>query len=802
MRIRSLFTAVLILAGAPLLAQSAHQSYITYDDSDSLLVQSDGREIDARVNLPVYPGDEIRAAKRGRTELRLADGNIVALDRESAVRFKSMLLNFEEGGEQTVVELLSGQVLVYRRYEGSEPLRLDTPNASFVAEAESIYGVETNSRGVDIATVFEGSVEVRTPKGSDLLRAGDRVKIDVTGVYDRRAISNVSATEFERWFLGRAERYANKESRHLDSSLAYAEDELNENGRWVYVKDYDTWAWSPYVSAGWRPYYYGSWGWGANGSCWISDEPWGWVPYHYGNWSYVNYYGWIWFPGYVYSPAWVYWAWGPSWVGWVPWGYYSYYPGYYPWLYDPYCDPYVHGHYGFHGDITVTSGDLNAYTVVDSRTLFSNRVDRAALTTDAVRDRLARDGGRATLTNQPTRVNRADMRNPSTVVDRIVRGSRDGSGTGSVGAGSSGDLTQFFQRDPALPQDIKNRVTRGQSQGGTRASASRPGTTLPSAGSSASTPTATTGPRGGRGGGGTIDRGGTTSGSATGSTTTGSVSTSPRGGTPTGTVPRGGGGSTSSGSGTISGGGTSSGGASAGSQSTNRPRTGGSSSPRNQDTAAPSDEKPRSGNDSGSTIDRGGTGTSTNTSSPSGEWRGRPVRGGTGSTSAGTSGTSTSGGSAGASPRTVVRGGSGDPVSRPSTVGASGSTQSSGSSGDSWRGNGATVRRVIGSIGGARLSPSSGSTTSRSGGRGSSGSGSSGTSVRGGSSSSGSSPSNRGSSGGSAGVSRPSSGSSGSSHSSGGSGGSSGGSSSGSSGGSSSSPRSGGGGGTIHRGGG
>jgi len=803
MRIRSLITAVLILAGAPLLAQNAQQSYITYDDSDSVLVQDDGKEVDARVNLPVYPGDEVRAAQRGRTELRLADGNVVALDRDSAVRFKSMLLNFEEGGEQTVVELIRGQVVVYRRYEGSEPLRLDSPNASFIAERESIYGVETNSRGVDVATVFQGSVEVRTPKGSQLLNAGDRVKIDVTGVYDRRAISNVSATEFERWFLARAERYANKESRHLDASLAYAEDDLNENGRWVYVKDYDTWAWSPYVSTGWRPYYHGYWGWGANGSCWISDEPWGWVPYHYGNWSYVNYYGWIWFPGQVYAPAWVYWAWGPTWVGWVPWGYYSYYPGYYNWLYDPHCDPHVYGQYGFHGGINVNSGDLSAYTVVDSRTLFSNRADRAALTADAVRDRLTRDGGRATLTNQPTRVTRADLRDPSTVVDRIIRGGRDGSGTGSVGAGSSGDLTQFFQRDPALSQDVKNRVTtRGKGERATTTTSSRPGSTLPSGGTTSSTASSTpTSPRGGRGtGGGTVARpstsGSTTSGSTTSSGST-SSSAGPRGGG-SGTLPRGGGstsgGSTSSGGSTTSGGSSSSGGSSA--PTTSRPRDGGSA-PRNQDTQEPAEASPRGGNDnsSASTVERPGGGNAS--SSGSGDWRVRGVRLGTGVTGPGstTAGSSSSGGATSSGPRTVIRGGSRDPVSRPSTSGSSTSaTQSRGVvSGDSWRGGtGETVRRVIGSIGGARLSPS-GSSSSGSAGR-SGGSGS--TSHRG--------------SGGSGTVSRPSSGSSGSSSSSGSSGSShssGGGSSSGSSGsshssgGSSSSPRSGGGGGTIHRGG-
>lgn len=791
MRIRSLIAAGFILAGLPLMAQDAHQSYVTYDDSDSVLVQNDGREVDVRVNLPVYPGDEVRAARRGRTELRLADGNIIALDRDSTVKFESMLMNYEEGGEQSVVRLLGGNVIVYRRYEGSEPLRLDTPNASFVSDRESIYGVETNSRGIDVATVFEGAVEVRTPKGTTSLRAGERAKIDPTGVYDRRAISNVAASEFERWFLARAERYANKESRHLDASLAYAEDDLNENGRWVYVKDYDQWAWRPYVSTGWSPYYYGYWGWGAGGSCWISYEPWGWVPYHYGSWAYVGHHGWIWFPGTVYSPAWVYWAWGPSWVGWVPWGYYSYYSGYYPWLYDPYCNPHVYGRYGFNGHISVSSRDLSAYTVVDRSTLFSNRIDRAALTSDAVRDRLARDGGRANFTNQPIRVNRSDMRDPSTAVDRIIRGSRDGSGTGSVGAGSSGDLTQFFQRDPALPQDIRTRVTRGQSNTASSTTATRGRNTMPSSSggtaSSTNSEPGRTGVRGGRGTGGTIERPGTTTGS--GSTATPATgSTIPRGGG-TSTVPRGGGSTT--------GGSTSSGNDTSNTPATSRPGVG--TSPRMQEPDAPREPITRGGGADTTTVDRTGSGGSASSSVL--EWRSRPVRG---ASTGSATGTTTS------SPRTtVVRGGADDPVSRPSTsAGASSSDSTRGSTSDSWRGSGNTVRRVIGSIGGARLTPSdnkgsssstrSGSSVGRGGSSSSTRSGS-GSSVGRGSSGSSSSGSSRGSSG-SGSVSRPSSG--GSSSSSGGSSRSSG--SSGSSGGSSSSsssPRSSGGGGKVDRGG-
>ena len=52
----------LALTAAPLFAASSgrSQSYFTYDDGGTVIRQAeDGRDIDARVNLPVFPGDEV-----------------------------------------------------------------------------------------------------------------------------------------------------------------------------------------------------------------------------------------------------------------------------------------------------------------------------------------------------------------------------------------------------------------------------------------------------------------------------------------------------------------------------------------------------------------------------------------------------------------------------------------------------------------------------------------------------------------------------------------------------------------------
>src|ERR1700754_520969 len=75
----------------PVLAEDddRHQSYLSYDDGGTLVRSGeDGREIEAHRNLPIYPGDEVVTARRGRAEVRLSDGNIIGIDRATALRFR------------------------------------------------------------------------------------------------------------------------------------------------------------------------------------------------------------------------------------------------------------------------------------------------------------------------------------------------------------------------------------------------------------------------------------------------------------------------------------------------------------------------------------------------------------------------------------------------------------------------------------------------------------------------------------------------------------------------------------------
>src|SRR5262245_30396706 len=91
------------------------QSYFTFDDGATIVRQAeDGREIDGRINLPLYPGDEVITNRRGRSEIRLADGNVIALDRSTDVRFRSINDSYEADSNETIVELRYGHVAIQR----------------------------------------------------------------------------------------------------------------------------------------------------------------------------------------------------------------------------------------------------------------------------------------------------------------------------------------------------------------------------------------------------------------------------------------------------------------------------------------------------------------------------------------------------------------------------------------------------------------------------------------------------------------------------------------------------------------
>jgi len=245
---RKLLPVFVLFLAVPLFADSNNrsQSYFTYDDGGTIVRQGDDqKEVEARVNFPVYPGDEVTTSRRGRAEIRLSDGNVIALDRGTQIKFGSIRDSYEgEANQTTVIELRYGHVMLERDSDDRDPVRLDAESASFAATERAIYSVDTE-RDKGAVRVYDGTIEVRTPSRTTRVRAGEEGRLDDRGLYDLVSVARGGADDFERWFLGRSATYRNGSSRYLDRSLAYADPELERYGSWVYVNDYNSWCWRP-----------------------------------------------------------------------------------------------------------------------------------------------------------------------------------------------------------------------------------------------------------------------------------------------------------------------------------------------------------------------------------------------------------------------------------------------------------------------------------------------------------------------------------------------------------------------------
>ncbi|HZI67139.1 MAG TPA: DUF6600 domain-containing protein [Thermoanaerobaculia bacterium] len=292
--------------------------------------------VSARRNMPISAGDEIIVTDAGRAEVGLADGNLLFVGGGTRARFSSLYAQQGEDDDFSAIDLRDGSVVLAAigADEGAIP-RIDTESATVYLAAGSRVRVNADPRRGTVVVVRAGSAEVRTRADSYTVEAGSYLLVDgdeepelARGVFSR--------DRFDLWASDRLEELYSDTTR--SASVRYTDDDyasevvaLDDYGDWEYSSTYSTQVWTPRVSVGWSPYSHGSWYYTSIGLSWWSYDPWGWYPHHYGTWYFDRH--WSWVPSYVYSPAWVYWAYTPRYVGWCPVGYYSYYS---PWFNDYY----------------------------------------------------------------------------------------------------------------------------------------------------------------------------------------------------------------------------------------------------------------------------------------------------------------------------------------------------------------------------------------------------------------------------------------------------------------------------------
>lgn len=260
--------------------------------------------VDAQINTPLAPGDQLWAGPDGNLELQVGARAFVRGGAEARIildRREPDFLEFKVSAGTVALDM--------RQIEPGRMVVVETPQGSFNIEDEGYYRLNVDGQGTHFTTR-------RTGKALVVLHNGERIPIQpnesitVPGDGGARIIARraPSLDEWDQWNYSRTDQFLAAENSRYVPPEVYGANDLDHYGTWIVTSAYGP-VWRPHgVAVGWVPYSTGAWvsdpyyGW-----TWVDTAPWGWAPYHYGRWVFVNSY-WCWAPGPrvarpVYAPA-------------------------------------------------------------------------------------------------------------------------------------------------------------------------------------------------------------------------------------------------------------------------------------------------------------------------------------------------------------------------------------------------------------------------------------------------------------------------------------------------------------------
>jgi hypothetical protein len=327
--------ATALLAVLPFVAFAQNEGYysgsytrMSYVKGDVYVQrgQDQGYE-QGEVNLVIVEGDKL-GTKNGRLEIQLGRRNHLRLDDFTQVDIIALP---KSDSDPTKIHLLAGSLFVrINSLDREKSFEIHTPDASFYVMEAGLYRVDIGDNKDTEFRVYSGSAEAAGEEGSVLVKEGEQI-VAVDGRFTSESSSMISRRDdFGDWNESRDAVYARTMSRtYLPADYADYENELADNGNWVYEGSYGN-VWVPRQAySGWQPYQDGRWSWyPIIGWTWVSYEPWGWCTSHYGRWGWGLNLGWYWIPysRWSWGPAWVHWYWDNDYIGWCPLSYYNY-PG-------------------------------------------------------------------------------------------------------------------------------------------------------------------------------------------------------------------------------------------------------------------------------------------------------------------------------------------------------------------------------------------------------------------------------------------------------------------------------------------
>jgi hypothetical protein len=274
------------------------------------------------VNLALVQGDKM-GTEVGQAEIHFGRRNYFRLADNTKVEFAVLP---QEGDERIKLHVTEGSAYLRVSYLATDKgIEVHTPDASFYVLEEGLYRFDVRLDRETEVSVREGSLEAAGEDGSVMVREKETLKAVDGRLSGDPEYSYSREDNFDDWNGSRDAQLAQRSERqNLPSDLEEYEEELDQNGEWVYERPYGN-VWVPNVSyADWRPYLYGRWVWyPVIGWNWVSSESWGWSVYHYGRWHWRFGLGWYWIPQNHWGPAWVHWWSDSDYVGWCPLSWYN-----------------------------------------------------------------------------------------------------------------------------------------------------------------------------------------------------------------------------------------------------------------------------------------------------------------------------------------------------------------------------------------------------------------------------------------------------------------------------------------------
>ncbi len=269
--------------------------------------------VEAQVNTPMAPGDQLYTGSPGNIELQIGSRAFVRGWANTQIGLENHDPDFIQ------FKVTSGYAAFdLRDLPRGNTVEVDTPNAAFTINNPGYYRVDVDGERTTFITRKGGSA-VATPEGGQSLTIAPSEELILDGTTNP-AVSAYAAPPldvWDQWNYDRTNDLVEAVSARYVSPESYGTDDLDRYGTWRVVPTYGS-VWIPSgVPAGWAPYSTGTWimdpyyGW-----TWVDQAPWGWAPYHYGRWVQVSGY-WAWAPGPVvarpvYAPALVAFVGGPG----------------------------------------------------------------------------------------------------------------------------------------------------------------------------------------------------------------------------------------------------------------------------------------------------------------------------------------------------------------------------------------------------------------------------------------------------------------------------------------------------------